>query len=60
MNNVTFAYPENANHVLKNEPKPRAELTAADGMNYNAADTVLDPEGLKAVKDWLADQVAGN
>jgi pimeloyl-ACP methyl ester carboxylesterase len=54
MKNLTFIYPENANHVLKNEPKPRTELTAADGMNYNAADKVLDPEGLKAIKDWLA------
>jgi uncharacterized protein len=60
LKNVSFIYPENANHVLKNEPKPRAELTAADGMNYNAADKVLDPEGLKAIKDWLAARVAGN
>ncbi|HSW58933.1 MAG TPA: alpha/beta fold hydrolase [Dehalococcoidales bacterium] len=53
MKNVTFVYPENANHVLKNELKPRTELTAADGINYNAADKVLDPDGLKAIKDWL-------
>ena len=54
MKNVTLVYPENANHVLKNEPKPRAELTAADGMAYNAADKVLDQDGLKAIRDWLA------
>ncbi len=55
MKNVTFAYPENANHVLKNEPKSRSELTAAvDGLTYNAADKVLDAEGLKVIVDWLA------
>jgi uncharacterized protein len=60
MKNVTFIYPENANHVLKNEPKPRTELTAADGINYNASDKVLDPEGLQAIKDWLTARVASN
>jgi pimeloyl-ACP methyl ester carboxylesterase len=59
MNNIEFVYPEDANHVLKNEPKPRTELTAADGMAYNAEDKVLDPEGLKVIKDWLAAQVTG-
>ena len=54
MKNVTFVYPENANHVLKNEPKPRSELTAADGIAYNVEDKVLDMECLKAIKDWLA------
>jgi uncharacterized protein len=60
MKNVTFIYPENANHVLKNEPRPRSTLTAADGLTYNASDRMLDPDGLKAIKDWLADQVSGN
>jgi uncharacterized protein len=60
MDNVKFVYPENANHVLKNESKPRAELSAADGITYNAADKVLDPEGLKAIQDWLTGQLAGN
>lgn len=53
MKNVTLIYPNNANHVLKYEPKPRAELTAVDGVNYNAADKILDSEGLKAIEDWL-------
>jgi uncharacterized protein len=60
MKNVNFVYPENANHVLKNEPRPRSALTAADGLTYNASDRVLDPEGLKAIKDWLAALIAGN
>jgi pimeloyl-ACP methyl ester carboxylesterase len=54
--NVTFSYPENANHVLKNEPKPRSELTAADGATYNAADKVLDADALKIIEEWLANQ----
>jgi hypothetical protein len=28
-------------------------------MAYNAEDKVLDPEGLKVIKDWLAAQVTG-
>jgi uncharacterized protein len=56
MNNVTFAYPENANHVLKSEPRPRSALTGADALTYNAADRVLDPDTLKTIKDWLARQ----
>ncbi len=52
--NVTIVYPENANHILKFEPKPAAELTAADAVAYNAADRVLDPESLQAILDWLA------
>jgi len=51
--NVVFAYPENANHVLKYESKPRSELSAADGQDYNAADKVLDPETLNIILDWL-------
>jgi pimeloyl-ACP methyl ester carboxylesterase len=54
--NVTFAYPENANHVLKNETRPRSALTGADALTYNAADRVLDPEAVQIIKDWLARQ----
>ncbi len=54
--NVTFSYPENANHVLKNEPKPRSELSAADGVTYNAADKILDADALKTIEEWLASQ----
>jgi alpha-beta hydrolase superfamily lysophospholipase len=52
--NVTFIYPENANHVLKYEPRPRAALSAADALTYNASDRVLDTDALQAIKDWLA------
>jgi alpha-beta hydrolase superfamily lysophospholipase len=53
--NVTFNYPENANHVLKNEPRPRSALTGADTLTYNASDRVLDAEALKVVNDWLTE-----
>ena len=51
--NVTFNYPENANHVLKNETRPRSALTGADALTYNASDKVLDADALKVINDWL-------
>jgi hypothetical protein len=52
--NVAFLFPENANHVLKHEPKPRSELVAAAMSNsYNASDARLDPEGTAAIQEWL-------
>ena len=53
MSNITFVYPENANHIVKYEPRPRSALTGADALTYNASDKVLDPESLKIIKDWL-------
>ncbi len=53
-NNVSFYYPENANHVLKHETRPRETLTPDVAMpNYNSPDAVLDPETLNTVLDWL-------
>lgn len=51
--NVTFVYPPDANHVMKYEPKPAAELTAADATAYNAPDRALDPEALQSILAWL-------
>jgi pimeloyl-ACP methyl ester carboxylesterase len=51
---VTFAYPENANHVLKYEPTPREALTGADAATYNLPDRMLDPETVTLILDWLA------
>jgi hypothetical protein len=51
---VTFLFPETANHVLKYEPIPRAELNAADVQSrYNADDARLDPESSAAIVEWL-------
>jgi pimeloyl-ACP methyl ester carboxylesterase len=53
--NVGFLFPEDCNHVLKHEPRPRAELTAADALpNYNGPDARLDPHALTGILDWLA------
>jgi uncharacterized protein len=53
LDNISFVYPENANHVLKYEPRPRETLTGADGLKYNAADQILDPDSLQIIKNWL-------
>jgi pimeloyl-ACP methyl ester carboxylesterase len=52
--NVTFAFPDEANHVLKHEPKPRAELLAGDVLaSYNGPGAELDPEVTRLIVDWL-------
>jgi alpha-beta hydrolase superfamily lysophospholipase len=52
---VTLVYPEDANHVLKYEPRPRAELPAATAAaSYNNPQTGLDPESMTIIRDWLA------
>jgi len=51
---VTFVFPENANHVLKHEPRPREELVQGDAMaRYNASEVSLDPETVAAIVAWL-------
>jgi uncharacterized protein len=53
--NVTFLFPENANHVLKQELRPRSELVAsAIAESYNGPDTRLDPQALASILDWLS------
>jgi pimeloyl-ACP methyl ester carboxylesterase len=51
--NITFAYPENANHVLKYESSPRENLTAEVQLYYNSSDRVLDADALKIITEWL-------
>ena len=52
--NVTIIYSENANHVLKFEPKPRSQLTPGEVMaTYSAKDAMLDPETVEAITSWL-------
>jgi uncharacterized protein len=52
---VTFLFPEHANHVLKYEPKPRSELVPAEvAAGYNAPDARLDPEVQADILAWLA------
>jgi pimeloyl-ACP methyl ester carboxylesterase len=54
---VSFAYPENANHVLKHEALPIEELTAQYvGAHYNAPDAKLDQEAANSIFGWLGRQ----
>jgi alpha-beta hydrolase superfamily lysophospholipase len=56
--NVSFLFPEDCNHVLKHEPRPRSELAAAEVLPaYNAPDARVDPQALTGVLDWLAAHV---
>lgn len=51
---VTFLFPEDANHVLKQELRPRAEVTAASvAESYNGPDTRLDPPSVASIIAWL-------
>jgi uncharacterized protein len=54
MANVTFDFPPNANHVLKEELRDRTMDAASLSAAYNAADTRLDPRSLGDILDWLS------
>ncbi|MBN1856546.1 MAG: alpha/beta hydrolase [Dehalococcoidia bacterium] len=57
--NVSFFYPQHANHVLKHEPRPREDLTGATAIEgYNGAESVLDDDTLKTILAWLRKQSA--
>jgi uncharacterized protein len=52
---VTFLFPENANHVLKQELRPRSALVPTEMTeSYNGPDTRLDPQALASILEWLA------
>jgi uncharacterized protein len=52
--NITVAYAENANHVLKYESRDRAQLSAgAVAATYNGAGQVLDKETVDTITSWL-------
>ncbi|PSR23990.1 MAG: alpha/beta hydrolase [Sulfobacillus acidophilus] len=54
---ITFSFPDNANHVLKYEPRPRSALRGEDvGSRYNANDAELDRETMDAILHWLGNQ----
>ena len=51
---VTFLFPENTNHVLKQELRPRSALVQAEVVeSYNGPDTRLDPQTLASILEWL-------
>jgi uncharacterized protein len=54
---VSYAFPENANHVLKHEEMPLEKLTAEYvASHYNAPDAELDEETADAIFSWLDGQ----
>lgn len=56
-NDVSFVYPENANHLLKHEAAPREALTAQYvTLHYNASNTELDGEAENAIIRWLKEK----
>ncbi|GHO83185.1 alpha/beta hydrolase family protein [Dictyobacter formicarum] len=51
---ATFLFPENANHVLKQELRPREDVRLAEmAEHYNSPDTRLDPQALASILEWL-------
>ncbi len=50
---VSFVYPENANHVLKFEAAPRSELTAMAALKYNVDEGKLDSKTADVIVAWL-------
>jgi pimeloyl-ACP methyl ester carboxylesterase len=53
--NITFLFPENANHVMKQEIRPRQELNGPQIVaSYNGPDAKLDPEAMASITEWLA------
>jgi uncharacterized protein len=55
--NITYAYPENANHVLKHEETPRERLTAQTALNYNAPDKEIDQQTKNNIINWIKNQI---
>jgi pimeloyl-ACP methyl ester carboxylesterase len=52
---ISFLFPEDANHILQHEPRPRSELNLADVVaRYNAPDSQLDPQAVSSILQWLA------
>ncbi|HEY1351421.1 MAG TPA: alpha/beta fold hydrolase [Ktedonobacteraceae bacterium] len=52
---VTFSFPEHANHVLKEETQPRSQETSAEMLaSYNGPHTHLDAQTLSTILHWLA------
>jgi len=53
-NEVTFLFPENANHVQKYEARRRADLGPTEAVaGYNAPGARLDEEALAGILTWL-------
>lgn len=52
---VSFLFPESANHVLKYELRARSQLVPAEiTQSYNSPQTHLDPQALDSILQWMA------
>ncbi|MGD6809863.1 MAG: alpha/beta hydrolase family protein [Candidatus Bathyarchaeia archaeon] len=51
---VSFVYPENADHVLKHEETPAEKLNANIAINYNVDGRKLDDDAVNAILSWLS------
>ena len=58
--NVTFAFPPNANHVLKEEPRDIPAVAASGNARYSDPATHLDQEAVGIVTSWLNDLLGSN
>jgi len=53
--NISFLFPNDANHVLKHESRPREALNAAQIVSsYNGPEAQLDRDAMSGILDWLA------
>jgi len=51
---ITFLFPENVNHVLKTEVRPRSDLVMTNVLpDYNSPDACLDPQTMARIQEWL-------
>ncbi len=57
---VTFAFPANANHVLKEETRSTAEIAASGDLRYNEPDTHLEPETAGLILSWVGDLISAH
>ncbi len=54
---ITFIYPENADHILKYEEIPMERINPTQAtLKYNSPDRKLDQETTKAILNWLNKQ----
>lgn len=53
LSHVTFIFPANTNHVLKEETRTIAEVAASGDTRYSDPDTHLDPGATDATLSWL-------
>lgn len=52
LDHVTFAFPANANHVLKEETRSVDEIVASGDARYNAPESRLDPDAVSTLVSW--------